>query len=121
MPKDVSFGKILTELKEGRDALVDYEVLGHGKINTDEKDEKNYYKVWKMKSVDDVGYSDAQPEPKPDDPVQVKRHGAVIELRKLSNQVPLDDLKDFSLAVFDFVKVINSPPPLIPPPPPPDE
>ncbi len=60
-----------------------------------------------MLSLDDVGYSDKEPVPAPEEENRVKRHGAIIELRKLGNGVLVGELEEFVLAVFNFIKLIN--------------
>lgn len=51
-------------------------------------------KEFGLSNMSDIGSSD--------------RDGALIELRKLGNDVPPNKLKTFALAVFDLVKAINS-------------
>ncbi|WP_197684496.1 eCIS core domain-containing protein [Mucilaginibacter mallensis] len=67
---------------------------GHGGIT-----EENYKDVWKLETVDDIGASDA-----PGD----ERRGAIIELRKLGDEVPHDKLMEFALAAFDLIVLINA-------------
>ena len=57
-----------------------------------------------MKSESDIGISDSESQTEPDK----RRQGALIELRKLGNDVPPDQLKSFALAVFDLTQMINA-------------
>ncbi|SDT12225.1 protein of unknown function [Mucilaginibacter mallensis] len=77
-------------------------VLGHGVIGGIERpgDENRYnYKSWGMDTIDDIGISQKETE---------KRRGAIIELRKLGNDVPAEKLEEFALAVFSLVRAINT-------------
>jgi hypothetical protein len=67
---------------------------GHGGIT-----EANYKNDWKLETVDDIGASD--------DPGD-ERRGAIIELRKLGDEVPHDKLMEFALAAFDLIVLINA-------------
>jgi len=76
-------------------------VLGHGVIGGIERpgDENRYnYKSWGMDTIDDIGISQKETE---------KRRGAIIELRKLGNDVPAEKLEEFALGVFNLVRAIN--------------
>jgi hypothetical protein len=68
----------------------------HGEIN------KKTYEGWKLNSVDDIGMSDTEE-------IGEKRRGAIIELRKLGNDVPAQKLKEFAEAVFTLIRLINAP------------
>jgi len=79
------------------DLLQGGDVAGHGSIT-----DMTYDKYWNMDSIDDIGRSS-------DEPAGEKRRGAIIELRKLGNEVPAAKLKEFAVAIFDLVKLINAP------------
>ncbi|MES2277770.1 MAG: DUF4157 domain-containing protein [Bacteroidota bacterium] len=77
-------------------------VNGHGQIGRtmygEYKETSRYHpKHWKMDRVDDIGALPGIPE----------RRGAIIELRKLGNDVRTDQLTEFALAVFRFIRLIN--------------
>ncbi|MFC0518063.1 DUF4157 domain-containing protein [Mucilaginibacter angelicae] len=79
------------------DLLQKGDVVGHGNITN-----MNHDGYWKMDSIDDIGQSS-------DEPAGEKRRGAIIELRKLGNEVPHNKLTEFALAVFDLITLINAP------------
>jgi hypothetical protein len=91
----------LSEQKSVSDLLQDEEVAGYGEIRIGEKMTKKY----KMKSLDDIGLSQAGPTL----PVEHVRKGAIIELRKLGSQIPIDGLINYALAVFDLINAIHHP------------
>ncbi len=70
------------------------DMSGHGGII----DYKESYIRYGMKRVDDIGSI----------PGEEVRRGAIIELRKLGSEVLPEQLKDFALAVFDLVSLINA-------------
>jgi hypothetical protein len=77
-------------------------VNGHGQIGRtmygEYKGTPRYHpKHWKMDRVDDIGALPGIPE----------RRGAIIELRKLGNDVRTSQLTEFALAVFKFIRLIN--------------
>ncbi|MFC0518061.1 DUF4157 domain-containing protein [Mucilaginibacter angelicae] len=77
-------------------------VLGHGVIGgipRHGEEERSDYKSWGMEEIDDIGISQTETE---------RRRGAIIELRKLGNDVPVEKLEEFALAVFNLVKLINA-------------
>jgi hypothetical protein len=103
-----TFKKILEDLKDGKDYLQDMLVAGHGGIRP------TTLASWGMSSIDDIGVSQTEPTAN-------VRKGAIIELRKLANDVPPEQLTEFALAVFDLIMLINArPAPPVPPPPPDD-
>jgi hypothetical protein len=69
---------------------------GHGTI----KDNKESLDTFGMARIDDIGHSDTE--------TAEQRHGALIELRKLGSEVPANKLKEFALAVFDLIVLINA-------------
>jgi hypothetical protein len=75
--------------------------IGYGQIgSTVSSAEEKKLETWGMKTIDDIGISTTEPE-------EGRRRGAIIELRKLGNDVPVDQLKGFALAVFKFIMLIN--------------
>jgi hypothetical protein len=90
--------KALTDEKEENPYHIDYfqltNTLGHGGIT-----KENHKKDWKLETVDDIGVSDDSID---------RRRGAIIELRKLGDEVPHDKLLEFALAVFDLTVLINA-------------
>ncbi|MEM6829010.1 MAG: hypothetical protein AAF551_00750 [Bacteroidota bacterium] len=81
-----NIGEMLNELEEGRDLnqhVYKDDPLKFGMENNDK----------------DIGSSDTED----------RREGALIELRKLGNDVRPDQLMSFALAVFDLVRMINTP------------
>jgi hypothetical protein len=88
---------IMSALAEKKDYFVEKGVQGHGQISTSNLIEWNG-----MKTVDDIGSSTKEP----------KRRGAIIELRKLGNDVPAGLLKDFAIAVFNLISLINTEAPI---------
>ncbi|WP_183574346.1 DUF4157 domain-containing protein [Mucilaginibacter sp. X5P1] len=76
--------------------------LGHGQIGRTmygeyKKSSGHHPEDWKMSGVDDIGAL----------PGIAERQGAIIELRKLGNDVPTSQLTEFALAVFRFIRLIN--------------
>jgi hypothetical protein len=96
--KTVTIEVLLTGLKANMDLFQKTVVSGYGKINSG-----NYGSWGDMKSVDDIGESDIEKRP------EKIRQGAIIELRKLGNDVPPGKLEEFALAVFDLVRLLNFP------------
>jgi hypothetical protein len=88
---------IMSALAKKKDYFVEKGVQGHGQISTSNLIEWNG-----MKTVDDIGSSTKEP----------KRRGAIIELRKLGNDVPAGQLKDFAIAVFNLISLINTEAPI---------
>ncbi|WPV01758.1 DUF4157 domain-containing protein [Mucilaginibacter sp. cycad4] len=89
------------EQKDVSDLLQDEEVAGYGEIRIGETMKKKY----KMKSLDDIGPSQAGPG----SPVEKIRQGAIIELRKLGSRMPIGGLINYALAVFDLIHAIHHP------------
>jgi hypothetical protein len=87
----------LMELLQTGEDYVHRLTESHGQINKD-----NYRDWGKMEEIDDIGMSDTEE-------VGEKRRGAIIELRKLGNDVPPKKLKEFAEAVFILVRRINTP------------
>lgn len=86
-----TIGQLLEGLKEGN--YIDL-FQNMGRVPT--------MQTYGLHHMSDIGGSDAE--------AREDRQGALIELRKLGNDVPADKLKDFALAVFDLVKLLNTPP-----------
>jgi hypothetical protein len=72
-------------------------LIKKGQVAADIKDHK---KTFRMEAIDDIGISDSE---------NTRRHGALIELRKLGSEVPAEKLTEFALAVFDLIVLINGP------------
>jgi hypothetical protein len=83
---------VMSGLAKKEDYFVKKGVEGHGQIL------KHNLTDWGMGTVDDIGSLKEEPV----------RRGAIIELRKLGNDVRADQLKAFALAVFDLVSLINA-------------
>jgi hypothetical protein len=106
--RTISIADIINDLKSAdnkKDLFQGEGVLGHGGI-TGPKEKTDHYgfgnteetQKWDMETVSDIGISDKGKE---------RRKGAVIELRKLGNDIKPAELKEFALAVFDLVSFIN--------------
>ncbi|MES2277771.1 MAG: DUF4157 domain-containing protein [Bacteroidota bacterium] len=88
---------VMSALAEKKDYFVEKGVEGHGQISTGNLTSWNG-----MKTVDDIGSSTEEP----------KRRGAIIELRKLGNDVPAGQLRGFAMAVFNLIRLINTEAPI---------
>ncbi|MES2277774.1 MAG: DUF4157 domain-containing protein [Bacteroidota bacterium] len=108
---------LLTELKSGKDPFQEWNVQGHGQIkgpkeSPEEKDKQTEnLDDWNMDFIEDIGTADTERDK------HKKRRGAIIELRKLGNDLPPEELKNYALAVFDLIRLINVPDPPRPAPP----
>jgi hypothetical protein len=87
--------QILTNLGQGVDIQHMEGIVGHGGSTAGSLG---------MNSDTDIGPAQTEPA----------RNGAVIELRKLGNDVTPLQLRAFALDVFDLIRLINAPPPVAP-------